>query len=418
MTAEHQQQYAEPLRRTHLDDGTQIRTQAEFPHPGAARQNIWSQVLEGRPGIGRGQLETTPVRDTFVQLEPAETMTKAFTPQGLLSAGLQDKEDRSAKRQEELARESGGSLVNVPNKPPPPQTGLLGAITAHERERKREGGVGAALTEREREKRVAEERQRKFDEHQRQQLDQMQQGGSMYGGYNPMMANPMMMGMNPMMGINPMMTGAGLNPMMTGGGLNPMMTGGGSMQPINPMMTGQMGFPGMMGGFNPHMFAAQQAAQAYQQAMMAFSVAGSQAGPDGGGGPSQGNPNMNPGMMQGMNPAMTGGMGGFDPRMSMMGMPMMGMGMGMGLPQMGSQMPLGMQMTGMSTFDPRSAPGGGGANSASPSSNVNDGGLLPPTPNTQLSSGTSSPAGRRGSPLARSANMDNAPERERSSSPK
>src|ERR1700678_1026995 len=135
MPADQQQQYAEP-RRTYYEDGTQIRTQSEFPNPGAARQSVWSQVLDpGRPGgIGRDQ---PPVRETFVQLDPAETMTKAFTPQGLLSAGLQDKEDRSAKRQEELARESGGSLINVPHKPPPPQTGLLGAITAHERERKR-----------------------------------------------------------------------------------------------------------------------------------------------------------------------------------------------------------------------------------------------------------------------------------------
>jgi len=180
-----------------------------------------------------------------------------------------------------------------------------------------------------------------------------------------------------------------------------MMTGGGGMSPMNPMMTGQMGFPGMMGGFNPHVFAAQQAAQAYQQAMMAFSVAGSQVGPPDGGGPPQGNQNMNPGMMQGMNPTMTGGMGGFDPRMSMV-MPMMGMGMGMGmgLPQTGGQMPLGMQMTGMSTFDPRGSPSGNGIANG----DNNGGGLLPPTnPNTQFSSRTSSPASR-GSPLARGNN--------------
>jgi CCR4-NOT transcriptional complex subunit CAF120 len=301
-------------------------------------------------------------------------MTKAFTPQGLLSAGLQDKQDRSAKRQEELARESGASLINVPNKPPPPQTGLLGAITAHERERKREGGVGAALTEREREKRLAEERQRRFDEHHRQQLDHIQQGGTMYGGqqfpaYNPMMANPMMMSMNPMMGMNPMMTGGPMNPMMTG-------------------QMGQMGYTGMMPGYNPqHMFAAQQAAQAYQQAMMAFSVAGSQAGGEGGS-PQQ------------LNPIMTGGnMAGFDPRMSMMGMPMMGAPQ-MGVPQMGSPISMGMQMTGVSGFDPRFPPN---MNNSQP---MNDAPLLPPGgiggPQAQYSSRTSSPAGR-GSPLARPA---------------
>lgn len=281
-------------------------------------------------------------------------MTKAFTPQGLLSAGLQDKQDRSAKRQEELARESGASLINVPNKPPPPQVGLLGAITAHERERNREGGVGAALTEREREKRVAEERQRKLDEFQRQQLDQMQQGGgSMFNQqqqqqqFGPM--SPMMTGMNPYgyqgYPMNPMMTG--MNPMMTG--MNPMMTG------MNPMMTGGMY------GYNPqHMFAAQQAAQAYQQAMMAFSTAGSQIGGEGG----DKSPNM---ATQALNPMseyrilifvlpsslyvllVTGG-SMYDPRMSMMGMPMMGMGSPMQpmqqLPQLPQMGPMGQTQMG------------------------------------------------------------------------
>ncbi|THH13046.1 hypothetical protein EW146_g7123 [Bondarzewia mesenterica] len=319
-------QYAEAGRRTAYGEG--------MPRPPSARPGSeYPSQLQVQPPM--------PPRHTmWSQIEaPAITMTKAFTPHGLLSVGLQDKEERSAKKQEELARESGASLINVANKPPPPQTGLLGAITAHERERKREGGVGATLTEREREKRLAEERQRKLDDLQRQQLEQMQQGGSMYGapqfnGYNPMM-----------MGVNPMMTG--MNPMMTGFG---------------------MGYPGMMGGYaNPqHMFAAQQAAQAYQQAMMSFSQAGSQAGGEGGPGGA------------GLNPMMTGGaMGGFDPRFSMMSMPMMnpmGMagGMGGGLsPGMGGMSPgmggaspgmggmnpgmgpMGMQMTGGSAFDPR-----------------------------------------------------------------
>ncbi|KAI0322749.1 hypothetical protein OF83DRAFT_1167243 [Amylostereum chailletii] len=312
--------------RSMYDDGmhAQQNFQTHAPVPAPPR-NIFNQVLDPNRAPGAPPPEA-PSRDTFIQLEsPAQTMTKAFTPHGLLSVGLQDKQDRSAKKQEELARESGASLINVPNKPPPPQTGLLGAITAHERERKREGGVGATLTEREREKRVAEDRQRKLDEFQRQQLEHMAQGGSMYGGqfggYNPMM-----------MGMNPMMTG------------------------MNPMMTGMMGYPGMM---NPqHMFAAQQAAQqAYQQAMMNFSQAGSQVGGERGVSPGPMNPMMTgPSMGGQMHPMMTGG--SFDPRMSMMGMPMMGMG-GMGMQGMGMGMggqgmvPMGMQMTGGSGFDPR-----------------------------------------------------------------
>lgn len=325
-------------RKSYLEDGVshsgtaphgQIPTHAPAP---VAPRHMWSQVLD--PGRAPGAVPDNPnARETFIQLEsPAQAMTKAFTPHGLLSAGIQDKEDRSAKRQEELARETGASLVHVPNKPPPPQTGLLGAITAHERDRKREGGVGATLTEREREKRMAEERQRKLDELQRQQLEQMQQGGSLYGqqypGFNPMM-NPMMMGMN-------------------------------------PMMTGFMGYPGMMTGFtNPqHMFAAQQAAQAYQQAMLSLSQAGSQIGGDGGA-QAPLNPMMTGNGMGGaspapLNPMMTGGgmgMGAFDPRFSMMGMPMMnpmGMGMGMGNPgMMGNPMGMNMPMNTGSGYDPR-----------------------------------------------------------------
>ena len=270
-----------------------------------------------------------------MQIEPSHTMTKAFALHGLLSAGMQDRQERSAKRQEEVAKETGASLVNVPIKPPPPQTGLLGAVSAHERERKREGGIGAALTERERERRMAEERQRKLDEFQKAQLE-MVQNGSMYGspGFNPMMANPMMM-----------------NPMMSGWGFNPMMN-------------------------NPQMFAAQQAAnQAYQQAMVAFAQNMGQSQAGGGGMGGMGSPGMLSPMMtgqQGVDPMMAGQ---FDPRMSMMSMPMMGMmGMGMGpmnpmmtgqsgmVPGMGGVGTgmgtggLAMQMTGGSVFDPRMSP--------------------------------------------------------------
>ena len=276
---------------------------------------MWSQVLENKDA----PKDNGPQRETFVQIEPSHTMTKAFALHGLLSAGLQDRQERSAKRQEEVAKETGASLVNVPTKPPPPQTGLLGAVSAHERERKREGGLGAALTERERDRRMAEERQRKLDDFQKQQLE-MVQNGSMYGsqfgpGFNPMMANPMMMGMNPMMG------GWGYNPMMG----------------------------------NPQMLAAQQAAtQAYQQAMMTFAQGSGQSqvgdgmgGMGGMGGGMMGSPGM-------LSPMATGQ---FDPRMSMMGMPMMGMmpGMGMGMG------PMNPMMTGQSGISPGMGGGMGGS---------------------------------------------------------
>lgn len=375
-----QDSYADAGRRSLYPDGSrrqpspqgQIR-QPEFNNIAAARQNMWSQALER----DTSQAAPEPARDTFLQIEPpSQTMTKAFAPHGLLSAGLQDKQDRSAKRQEELARESGASLINVPNKPPPPQSGLLGAVTAHERERKREGGLGAALTEREREKRLAEERQRKLDEFQRMQLDQMQQGGSVYGG---MGMQPQFTGYNPMMGMNPMMMG--MNPMMTGG---------------------YMGYPGMM---NPQqMFAAQQAAQAYQQAMYAFSTAGSQMGGEGG-------------TPAPMNPMMTGNGMGMDPRMSMMGMGGMGMltpqmtGMGQGMMSPGMN-PMGMgmmgmnpQMTGGSMFDPRFTPGtdtlqppneaGGPSRPYSQNSSANGQGS-PAAPRSQAADGGEEPPRRTG----------------------
>lgn len=362
------------------DDGAVVRSHSDFPAPPppAQRQNIWTQVLE--PGRQPGanpvpEAPPPPQRDTFIQLEPTSvSMTKAFTPHGLLSAGMQDKQDRSAKRQEELARETGASLINVPNKPPPPQTGLLGAITAHERDRKREGGVGATLTEREREKRLAEDRQRKLDEFQRQQLEMAQSG--MYGGqpsfqnFNPMMPNPMMMGMNPMM--------AAPNPMMTGG---------------------FMGYPGMVPGYGAQQYMlAQQAAQAaYQQAMMAFATGSVPDGMHSGPAP--------------MSPMMTGGGMGFDPRMSMMGMPMMsspmpmgGMGMPMGtMPGMGG---MGMQMTGGSGFDPRFSAGGLDENMRPPGP---PGGQQGPGHNSSRNSsaGQGSPAGLRAVDAAGDRQRDN-----------
>ena len=53
-----------------------------------------------------------------MQIGPSHTVTKVFALRGLLSGGLQDRQGRSAKRQEEVARETGASLVNGPKNPP------------------------------------------------------------------------------------------------------------------------------------------------------------------------------------------------------------------------------------------------------------------------------------------------------------
>jgi len=169
-----------------------------------------------------------------------------------------------------------------------------------------------------------------------------------------------------------------------------------------------MGYPGMMPAFGnaQQMLAAQQAAvQAYQQAMMSFSQAGSQGGVGDAAAP--------------LNSMMTGGgMSMFDPRLSMMGMPMMtpypmvpqaypgmqtmpgmsggltGMQGGIGNSTQGMN-PVSMQHTGGSAFDARFSPNGMDGN-----------GLKAPSPfqgaaaHRPISRNTS-PAGR-GSPAPRS----------------
>lgn len=250
-------------------------------------------------------------RQTFLQLNPEEqpgAMTTVFTPHGLVQAGAQDKAERSAKAQEAEARAMGSHLVNVPNKPPPPQAGLLGAITAHERDRKGAGGFGATLTERERERVAAERRQREEDFLRQQQQQEQQQQQQQMAYFNPMLYQQMMM--SGMMGGMGGMGGMG----MMGMGMPPMGAFGGS----------QIGGGGsQMGGFDPMM--AQQ--QAMQAAQMAYMNALSQAHQEGsalghGSVMSHGPPSATPASTMGMP------MGGMpfmaSPHMSMVGAPFHG----------------------------------------------------------------------------------------------
>ncbi|PWY97087.1 hypothetical protein BCV70DRAFT_196166 [Testicularia cyperi] len=278
------------------------------PHPSMQayqRQSMFNSHLAAAHG-DESRSNTPPqgpvVRDrqTFLQLNPEEqpgAMTTVFTPHGLVQAGAQEKAERSAKAQEAEARAYGGHLVNVPNKPPPPQAGLLGAITAHERDRKGAGGYGATLTERERERVAAERRQREEDLLRQQQQQQMQQ----MAYFNPLMYQQMMMG--------GMMPGMG----MMGMGMPHMAGFGGS----------QIGGSQMGGGFDPIM--AQQ--QAMQAAQMAYMNALSQAHQEGsaighGSVMGHGSPSAMPastmGMPMGSMPFMA------SPHMSMMGAPFAG----------------------------------------------------------------------------------------------
>lgn len=80
------------------------------PRPGAlphSRSSMWNTHLEAPHG---GLAAEQADGDKFVTIEPSATLTKAFNPNGLLQAGLADRDERSAKRQEELARAEGSSL--------------------------------------------------------------------------------------------------------------------------------------------------------------------------------------------------------------------------------------------------------------------------------------------------------------------
>lgn len=183
----------------------------------------------------------SPTRDFDADAAPQSSRKPALNPHGLLATGMLEKEERSARAQEHAARDTGGTLVSLPAKAPPPQTGLVGALTSHEREKERTGGVGRALTEQQKERKLAEQRQKQLDELQKQQLAMMQQQMQMAqfgGGFG----NPMAMGYG---GSNPWMMGGmgGMMPGMGGFGGFPGMPGagsqvGGASPPLQPQNTG------------------------------------------------------------------------------------------------------------------------------------------------------------------------------------
>lgn len=85
-------------------------------------------------GDKRNTLANTP-RNTFVRLEPHEGPGVTYAPSGLVATASQEKFERSARTRELEAREAGDHLVELPNKMPPPQAGLMGSIRPGERAR-------------------------------------------------------------------------------------------------------------------------------------------------------------------------------------------------------------------------------------------------------------------------------------------
>ncbi|KAH9813558.1 hypothetical protein DFH28DRAFT_929582 [Melampsora americana] len=200
------------------------------------------------------------------QPEPVDTtgLRPAFSAHGLLHRVMQEKQERSVQSIQEAAHRSGEPLVQVNHKPPPPQNGLLGAIASHERDRKRDGGMGAALTERVRERKALEGRQREMEEMHR--VSMLNGGMGMMGGY-PAYGNMMQGGMMPMM----------YNPSMMGG------------------MGGMGSPPGSGGGYEQMMYHQAHQMQMQQQAMLAAQQAYMSSFSGYPGGPNQmmgGNPNL------------------------------------------------------------------------------------------------------------------------------
>lgn len=161
----------------------------QFPNPAVRRE---------MPAVLRDQPAEVP--ENNAHLRPA------FSQHGLLHRVMQERQEKSARSMQEAAHWTGEPLVQVNHKPSPIQSGLLGAIASHERDRKRDGGMGAVLTERARERAI---KQRETDEIQRQSMYNLMALGGGAGptvgfgtGYPsgmispamvPMMYNPQMM---------------------------------------------------------------------------------------------------------------------------------------------------------------------------------------------------------------------------------
>lgn len=221
----------------------QGQTQGQFYASPQGRQSYYDNGPEARV-----QSDLTPSSGNS---DESNARRPFVSPHGLLHAGILDKEERSARAQENQARDTGGPLVSIPSKPPPPQTGLVGAITSHQRDKERTGGVGRALTEQQRERKLAEQRQKQLDDNQKAQLFQqqqmmMQQQQQQFGGYNPMMMNPWMMGGGGYPGMG-YMGGNGMGSPMGG----PMSPGGGPPRVASPDGQSQNGQGQQGGGMDP-----------------------------------------------------------------------------------------------------------------------------------------------------------------------
>lgn len=220
------------------------------------------QLQNQRQSMWTNHLEHPNNYEKFINIEPEIEQKNAkdkFAPFGLLQAGMMNKQSKTAKAQEQFARDYGVGMVLPPTKVPEPQFGLLGQIAAHEKDRKRVGGLGALLTERDREKRGLESNQRKYNEAMQQQSPSTPH--NMPPQQTPQM--PMQM-MDPRMSMmnTPMMMNNMMMPPQSPQYFDPSM----SMMAMNAMQQQQLMMQGMFHAqqaYNATLYQFQQANSGY-----------------------------------------------------------------------------------------------------------------------------------------------------------
>ncbi|RUS34103.1 hypothetical protein BC938DRAFT_482391 [Jimgerdemannia flammicorona] len=162
-------------------------------------QSVSGDFPRGSPGGARRGFRNEDTYSSYDYDEPrlrgqqVPGVGQNFVKQGSL-LGMHMSEQWTAREQTEFARVTGQPLINVPIKPPEPQTGLVGMITQREQQRKIGGTsqriadiTGAMQQEVEREKSLEREREWRLME-QRQYMQQQQM--MMMGAYG-MMGMPM-----------------------------------------------------------------------------------------------------------------------------------------------------------------------------------------------------------------------------------
>ncbi|PKK73063.1 hypothetical protein RhiirC2_709923 [Rhizophagus irregularis] len=123
------------------------------------------QMMAGRRRVSGGQLDYA--RESIYLDDGYDDHPNHYRPVSLIDSISQSQ--LSAREQEMLAKEMGTPLINLPERQKDPQTGLVGAITARENQRKAMGpSILARQAELERERAFERERERRLME-QRQQ---------------------------------------------------------------------------------------------------------------------------------------------------------------------------------------------------------------------------------------------------------